>query len=244
MLVTLLASVLLSGTGFNLDVPARAKPIEIYCRGCGCKGGPGWRIHRSGKCASNKNLSKECGSPPSEQLCTYEKGSLSNGGNSTNLLRTPPRAPEPGQMQKVVPSPDIIGRASVIDADTIEIHGERIRIWGIDAPEGMQPCKDATGRDYQCGQVAANALDKHLNEAQPIQCQKRDIDDYGRTVAVCSNSFRQDIAAWLVRNGHALDWPHFSNGKYKNLQSQAQSNRTGIWHGTFTPPWEWRARNQ
>src|SRR5688500_17207217 len=33
----------------------------------------------------------------------------------------------------------IAGRASVIDGDTIEIHGERIRILDIDAPESRQP---------------------------------------------------------------------------------------------------------
>jgi endonuclease YncB( thermonuclease family) len=30
---------------------------------------------------------------------------------------------------------DLIGRASIIDGDTIEVHGTRIRLWGIDAPE-------------------------------------------------------------------------------------------------------------
>jgi endonuclease YncB( thermonuclease family) len=30
------------------------------------------------------------------------------------------------------------GQASIIDGDTLEIHGSRIRIWGIDAPESNQ----------------------------------------------------------------------------------------------------------
>ena len=28
---------------------------------------------------------------------------------------------------------DLIGQASVVDGDTLEIHGTRIRLWGIDA---------------------------------------------------------------------------------------------------------------
>jgi endonuclease YncB( thermonuclease family) len=36
----------------------------------------------------------------------------------------------------------VTGRASVIDGDALEIHGERIRLSGIDAPESAQLCKD------------------------------------------------------------------------------------------------------
>jgi endonuclease YncB( thermonuclease family) len=33
-----------------------------------------------------------------------------------------------------------MGRSSVVVGDTIEIHGQRIRMWDIDAPEGAQTC--------------------------------------------------------------------------------------------------------
>jgi len=36
---------------------------------------------------------------------------------------------------------DFVGQASVIDGGTLEIHGLRIRLWGVDAPESSQLCQ-------------------------------------------------------------------------------------------------------
>jgi endonuclease YncB( thermonuclease family) len=41
--------------------------------------------------------------------------------------------------------------ASVIDANTIKIHGQRIRLHGVDPPEKGQPCSYAAGRtEHHC----------------------------------------------------------------------------------------------
>ena len=45
----------------------------------------------------------------------------------------------------------IVGRASVIAGDTLDVRGTRIRLHGIDTPETAQLGKDAAGTDYRCG---------------------------------------------------------------------------------------------
>jgi endonuclease YncB( thermonuclease family) len=45
----------------------------------------------------------------------------------------------------------ITGQASIIDGDTLEIHGARIRLSGIDAPESSQLSRGDDSLQYQCG---------------------------------------------------------------------------------------------
>ena len=52
---------------------------------------------------------------------------------------------------------DVIGEARVIDGDTIEVQGQRIRLHGIDAPESRQLCR-LDGEPWRCGKEAAAAL--------------------------------------------------------------------------------------
>lgn len=136
--------------------------------------------------------------------------------------------------------PAIVGRASVVDGDTLEIHGQRIRLWGIDAPESRQTCERG-GRAYRCGQESAQALDRWI-AGRTVSCIPRGRPDrYRRIVAVCRVG-GQDMAAWSVRQGHALDYRRYSAGAYARLEAEAQVARRGMWAGEFQRPWEWRGR--
>jgi endonuclease YncB( thermonuclease family) len=131
---------------------------------------------------------------------------------------------------------DLIGQASIIDGDTIEIHGQRIRLFGIDAPEHDQLC-EAGGAQYRCGQQAALALADQIGR-HTVDCVPHDVDRYGRVVAVCSAA-REDLNAWMIRKGWALAYRHYSTA-YVPDEDAAHLAGAGIWRGTFDAPWDWR----
>ncbi len=146
---------------------------------------------------------------------------------------------------------EIAGRASVVDGDTIEIRGESIRLWGIDAPEGAQTCERA-GQTYPCGQEAANALDGWLR-VSTVYCTPQDSpDQYGRIVARCSAQITvehltntiPDLSAEMVRRGHALDYRQYSGGAFAAEEAEARQAGSGMWAGEFTPPWAWRRQQR
>lgn len=135
---------------------------------------------------------------------------------------------------------EIAGRASVIDGDTLEIHGVRIRLFGIDAPEGGQTCRSAAGKNWRCGTVAARKLDE-LTRGKTVRCAQRDIDRYGRVVAVCIAGGR-DVSAELVEQGLAVAYRRYSHD-YIAAEERAREKGAGIWAGPFEIPQEWRKKN-
>lgn len=131
---------------------------------------------------------------------------------------------------------DLVGRATAIDGDTIEIRGTRIRLFGIDAPESGQSCK-RKGADYRCGQQAALALSDMISDV-PVRCVKKDTDRYGRIVAECfSRSVNLNQA--MVENGWALAYRQYSNA-YVSHEKSAKEKSVGMWAGTFQAPWDYR----
>ena len=132
--------------------------------------------------------------------------------------------------------PDVSGRASVIDGDTIEVGGERIRLHGIDAPEREQLCR-AGGKNLRCGRQVSRALADRV-DGRLVVCEEQDRDRYGRIVALC-RADGQDLGAWLVSQGWALAYRRYSTA-YVSEEASAKAARRGLWRGAFVPPWDWR----
>lgn len=139
--------------------------------------------------------------------------------------------------------PPIAGVASVVDGDTIEIHGQRIRLNGVDAPESKQYCDDAKGFEYPCGRRATEALKAFLTTSKPVHCSFVSWDRYDRFVGDCQRSDGAGLSAWMIEHGQALDWPRYSHGAYALQQVKAEAAKVGMWAGKFKAPWEWRAEH-
>ncbi len=135
---------------------------------------------------------------------------------------------------------ELVGQATVIDGDTIEIHGQRIRLNAIDAPESRQLCKDGAGKDYRCGQVAALALADKIGR-HTVSCDDRGRDRYGRQISVCQVA-GVDLGGWLVEQGLAVEYRRYSQGQYRAVEDHAKAAHTGLWAGSFDWPWDWRLR--
>jgi len=93
------------------------------------------------------------------------------------------------------------GPARVIDGDTNEIAGRRIRIFGIDAPEEDQTCERGGGGTWYCGAEATRLLSR-MARSQIVECRVRATDIYGRYVALCSVG-DEDLGRAMVRSGVA-----------------------------------------
>ena len=128
------------------------------------------------------------------------------------------------------------GAARVVDGDTLDVAGARVRLHGIDAPESAQRCR-ASGRSWPCGREAMRALASRIGD-QGISCEERDRDGYGRVVAVCAAA-GLDLNEWMVSQGWAFAYRRYSRD-YVAAESRARAARRGIWRGEAVAPWEWR----
>ena len=117
---------------------------------------------------------------------------------------------------------DIHGKLFVIDGDTVDLGGQRIRLHGIDAPEQDQTCEAGGSGSWACGAWATDQL-RNMAEGRLARCVELDQDRYGRIVARCQVS-GQDIGAWMVERGMAIAYVRYSQD-YVAHESRARRDR-------------------
>jgi endonuclease YncB( thermonuclease family) len=139
-------------------------------------------------------------------------------------------------------------RYSVVDGDTlawrppncwlsnlgIACLGQRLRLYGVDAFEGKQSCRDGEGRLWHCGAVATMRL-KELVESADFACRvdHEFIDRHAREFAVCA-VHGEDVGAILVREG--LAFAYGRGAQYLPFEAEAKVQRRGAWAGSFVRP--------
>ena len=143
------------------------------------------------------------------------------------------------------------GIPKIIDGDSLEINNNKIRLFGIDAPEKKQICKKpyliisflislGFQKKYECGLLATKQLKKLINN-KTLKCISESKDRYNRYLSICYLK-NKDINSWLVKNGYAIAYKKYSK-KYILEEQHAKKNKLGIWKGTFQNPEEWRKNN-
>jgi len=137
------------------------------------------------------------------------------------------------------------GHPRVIDGDTFDLEGIRVRMQGIDALEHDQQCNRSGGGRFACGAAAREELTTLIG-GREVTCTPDGTLTHGRTVAVCT--VRQpdgsvlDLNEAMVRSGLAFDCPRYSKKRYAAAEAEAKAAKEGAWAGRFTYPWSHRDR--
>jgi endonuclease YncB( thermonuclease family) len=130
----------------------------------------------------------------------------------------------------------VSGPARVIDGDTIEVAGVRVRLFGIDAPEHRQACGAAESA-WACGDAAAAHLEDLV--VPGVRCVGHEHDRYGRLVATCDAN-GSDLGEQMVAAGFAWAFVRYSDA-YVATEAEARGRHAGLWRGPAEAPWDFRS---
>jgi endonuclease YncB( thermonuclease family) len=119
----------------------------------------------------------------------------------------------------------IRGPARIVDGDTLEIRGVRIRLHGVDTPERGQTCTRARRR-MDCYSAATKALE-HLIGRSEILCAWVGDGGFGRAAARCWVG-RTELVAWMVWAGWAIVARRYTQDPlHLRYEADARAERRG-----------------
>ncbi len=116
-----------------------------------------------------------------------------------------------------------------------------IKLYGIDAPDPKQTCKNKHGSDYNCGHQAKVMLEKMIL-GKNISCKIAGSDMKQNYIAVCQYQ-GVDIGAALVSAGWAVA-NRIETDVYIPYEEDAHIKKSGLWAGKFVAPWKARQKQK
>lgn len=120
----------------------------------------------------------------------------------------------------------VTGTIRVIDGDTIDVAGTRVRLHAIDAPEASQTCSTEQGKTWACGAWVSREVRARYQGRKAV-CTPLDTDRYGRMVARCMVG-DDDMGAALVAEGLAFAYRRYAMD-YDLIEKQAAASDRGLW---------------
>lgn len=124
----------------------------------------------------------------------------------------------------------------VSDGDTLTMsvdgQKEKIRFYGIDAPEKTQP-GGLEAKEFVLGKVRDKV----------IEVEVTDTDRYNRKIGKIYYDNGKYLNEEVVKNGHAWWYQQYAkNDKYlKEAEEYARIQKLGVWQGSNAiAPWDWR----
>ena len=137
-------------------------------------------------------------------------------------------------------SKTILGKAKVIDGDTIHIKKNKIRLHAIDAPETNQTC-NKNNKVWNCGVESTKFLMELIGKNK-IECITSGKDRYSRFIGICYKE-NLDLNSEMVLNGWAIAYRYYSLD-YVEEEEEAKKQKKGIWSGEFEEPYLFRKKNK
>lgn len=131
---------------------------------------------------------------------------------------------------------EIVGKAQVIDAQTLAVGGRVVRLFGITAPGADETC--GTGaRAWPCGREARSAT---INQLYPhwVTCVEREHEAAdGAVAAVCylAGVGQKEVNAWLVAAGWARADVAVAP-EYAAAEAAARAAGRGMWRRAPAAP--------
>lgn len=133
---------------------------------------------------------------------------------------------------------DPLGLVRVIDADTWDVGGTRVRLFGIDAPELDQTCDTRDGQNWACGGWVSAQV-RQMYDGRRARCTALTLDRYDRTVARCFVD-DVDVGRQMVADGWAFAYRRYSMD-YDLDEKGAAINARGLHGHQVQSPAEFRA---